>query len=139
LALFSSRKFQCGRESATPRQNGFVVNPNDPASSFINVHLDTTLGKDAESLEVFVDNQNFSGQVRTWSYGGFTPALDALHTEISNHNGTAKCPDTVNNPGCFDLEPPVFSDGVRNGVLPNGVSEPRSVSTEQDERGTILP
>jgi len=30
--------------NGAPRQNGFVVNPNDPASSFINVHLDNEVG-----------------------------------------------------------------------------------------------
>lgn len=118
--------------AGNPRPNGFIPNPQDPASSFIKVRINSAVGMDLESVEVFVDQTNFGGLVRTWSYGGFTPAHDTLQTDIE----TANCPAAT--PGCRDLDPPVFSDGARNGVRPGGAGLEDFVFTDWQAANTAV-
>jgi hypothetical protein len=99
-------QFLDGNGNARP--NGYVVSSSDTATTFIKARVNSGTGKDLDILQIYVDAQDDAHLVRSFEFGGLTADHDPRHTDIENN-------------GAADLDGPVYSDGVRNGVRPGGV------------------
>lgn len=93
------------------RLPGYFVGPNDPDSFFIKLQVDSRAGRDLESVEIYVDQEDFVHQVREFNYGGKTDGHDPVNADTSGGD---------------------VSNGVTNGVEAIQIGLERFVFTDWD-------
>jgi hypothetical protein len=64
------------------RPAGYAVGPNDAGSTFLKLDVNSSVGKDLESIRLYVDQADTAHLIREYVYGGQTEAHDPINTDV---------------------------------------------------------